>query len=340
MRFSVLLVACLVAFCKGAVFRATPKGKEPFMTEMRHVNSIKTTWKAGSNFAGYSREDVEGLMGVLTPTPEKFKLPVKKPQQFGVPHFPDEFDSRDKWSSCPSIKEIRDQGSCGSCWAFGAVEAMTDRICIFHGVQFHLSAEDLATCCEDCGNGCNGGFPGAAWQYWKDTGIVTGGPYNSSQGCQPYKIPACDHHVVGKLTPCKGDDPTPKCAKQCISDYKATYEQDKYFGRSSYSIPQNNSYIQSEIMTSGPVEAAFSVYSDFPTYKTGVYKHETGDFLGGHAVKILGWGVESGTDYWLVANSWNSDWGDKGFFKILRGSDECGIESSIVAGTPGMPSWL
>ena len=55
-------------------------------------------------------------MGVLTPTPEKFKLPVKKPQQFGVPHFPDEFDSRDKWSSCPSIKEIRDQGSCGSCW--------------------------------------------------------------------------------------------------------------------------------------------------------------------------------------------------------------------------------
>ena len=44
----------------------------------------------------------------------------------------------------------------------------------------------------------------------------------------------------------------------------------------------------------------------------GVYKHETGEFLGGHAVKILGWGVEDGMDYWLVANSWNADWGDEG----------------------------
>jgi len=87
-------------------------------------------------------------------------------------------------------------------------------------------------------------------------------------------------------------------------------------------------------MTNGPVEAAFTVYADFLTYKSGVYKHVTGSVLGGHAVKILGWGVESGTPYWLVANSWNEDWGAKGLFKILRGSDECGIESEITAGTP------
>lgn len=57
--------------------------------------------------------------------------------------------------------------------------------------------------------------------------------------------------------------------------------------------------------------------------------------LGGHAVKIIGWGTENGSPYWLVANSWNTDWGDLGgYFKILRGVDECGIESSIVAGMP------
>ena len=92
--------------------------------------------------------------------------------------------------------------------------------------------------------------------------------------------------------------------------------------------------IQMEIITNGPVEAAFTVYSDFPSYKSGVYQHTSGTEMGGHAIKILGWGVENGTPYWLVANSWNTDWGDKGFFKILRGKNECGIEEEIMAGLP------
>ena len=101
--------------------------------------------------------------------------------------------------------------------------------------------------------------------------------------------------------------------------------------------------IQKELL-SGPVEAAFTVYEDFLTYKEGVYKHVSGGALGGHAVRLLGWGVESsdgtekeggeGTPYWLLANSWNTDWGDQGYFKILRGSDECGVESYIVSGAP------
>ena len=66
----------------------------------------------------------------------------------------------------------------------------------------------------------------------------------------------------------------------------------------------------------------------------GVYQHVSGDYAGGHAVKILGWGVENDTPYWLIANSWNEDWGDKGYFKILRGSNECNIESDILGGTP------
>jgi len=58
-------------------------------------------------------------------------------------------------------------------------------------------------------------------------------------------------------------------------------------------------------MTNGPVEASFDVYEDFLTYKSGVYNHVTGKDLGGHSIKILGWGVEGGVSYWLVANSWN-----------------------------------
>lgn len=89
-------------------------------------------------------------------------------------------------------------------------------------------------------------------------------------------------------------------------------------------------------MANGPAEASFFVYDDFLTYKSGVYQHVTGDYDGGHAIKIMGWGVENNTPYWLCANSWNQDWGDQGFFKILRGSDECGIEDEIVAGIPAI----
>lgn len=58
---------------------------------------------------------------------------------------------------------------------------------------------------------------------------------------------------------------------------------------------------------------------------------------GGHAVKIIGWGVENGTKYWLVANSWNNKWGENGLFRILRGVNECNIEDRVVAGLPSIP---
>jgi len=189
-----------------------------------------------------------------------------------------------------------------------------------------------AGCIFTCGQGCQGGYPSAAWDYWNTVGIVTGGDYGSDLGCYPYQVPACDHHVVGKLPPCGDIQGTPKCTKSCQNN--ATFSQDKHFGSSSYAVPSDVASIQTEIMTNGPVEAAFTVYEDFVSYKSGVYQHVSGQELGGHAIKILGWGTENGTDYWWVANSWNADWGDNGFFKIRRGTDECGIEDGVVAGAP------
>jgi len=90
----------------------------------------------------------------------------------------------------------------------------------------------------------------------------------------------------------------------------------------------------SDISTNGPIEAGFTVYEDFLTYQTGVYHHVTGSALGGHAIKILGYGTDSGVDYWLCANSWNETWGDNGYFKIKRGTNECGIEGTNYAGIP------
>lgn len=306
--------------------------------EIVYINKVQSSWKAGRNFHRDMASTVKNWMGVDMQAARKFAeetLPVK--QFLTATDLPDNFDARDKWTNCPTLKEVRDQGNCGSCWAFGAVEAMSDRICIAsNGAKnAHLSAEDVMTCCRTCGNGCNGGFPAGAWSYFDKEGVVTGGQYNSKQGCQPYLIQACDHHVVGKLQPCKGDAKTPRCERKCEAGYNVSFSDDKHYGQRSYMVHGETNIMQ-ELYTNGPVEAAFTVYSDFLQYKSGVYKHTTGHALGGHAVKMLGYGVENGEKYWLVANSWNPDWGDAGFFKIRRGTDECGIEGQIVAGEPKM----
>lgn len=328
--FAILMLVLAVESAKIMI----PTGVHPLSHKMvEYINYINTTWKAGQNFDGVSLKYIRGLMGVHKDN-HKYQLPSIRHK---VPlDLPESFDSREKWSDCPSISEIRDQGSCGSCWAFGAVEAMSDRHCIHSNgkVKVELSPEDLLTCCDSCGDGCDGGFPGSAWEFWVDDGIVTGGLYNSHVGCQPYDIPACEHHTTGKRPPCGDIVDTPNCIHMCEKGYNVSYKEDKHFGKKSYSLERNVKQIQTEIFKNGPVEGAFSVYADFLNYKSGVYQQHSSESMGAHAIRILGWGVENGVPYWLCANSWNTDWGDKGYFKILRGSDECGIEDSIVAGIP------
>lgn len=302
------------------------------------INSKATTWKAGKNFGPLvSMQYIRRLLGVH-PDAAEYRLKDKPSNLYELgDDLPEEFDSRKQWPDCPTINEIRDQGSCGSCWAFGAVEAMSDRVCIHSNatVHFRFSADDLVACCHTCGFGCNGGFPGMAWSYWVRKGIVSGGNYGSSQGCRPYEIAPCEHHVNGTRPPCNGEEgKTPKCVKTCQTTYNKKYQDDKRFGKSSYSVKRNEMDIRREIYQNGPVEGAFTVYEDLINYKEGVYQHVEGKMLGGHAIRILGWGTENNTPYWLIANSWNTDWGNNGFFKILRGQDHCGIEGQISAGIP------
>jgi cathepsin B len=96
----------------------------------------------------------------------------------------------------------------------------------------------------------------------------------------------------------------------------------------------NPSSIQKEILQNGPLEGAFTVYQDFMAYKSGVYVHTSGSMLGGHAIKIIGWGNDAATNqnYWICANSWGTGWGEEGFFKIAFG--QCGIDSGAYAANP------
>uniref|UniRef100_A0AAY4D2W0 Cathepsin B n=1 Tax=Denticeps clupeoides TaxID=299321 RepID=A0AAY4D2W0_9TELE len=331
-----LVYLCLVS--ASSVALARPR-LPPLSHEMVYfINKANTTWKAGHNFPNVDYSYVRKLCGTLLKGP---KLPTMV-QYAGDVKLPENFDSRQNWPNCPTIKEIRDQGSCGSCWAFGAAEAISDRVCIHSNgkVSVEISSEDLLTCCESCGMGCNGGYPSAAWNFWNEEGLVSGGLYQSHIGCRPYSIEPCEHHVNGSRPACTGEGgSTPDCVKKCEAGYTPSYKEDKHFGKSSYQLPSDQTSIMSEIYKNGPVEAAFTVYEDFLLYKSGVYQHVSGEAVGGHAIKILGWGVEHGTPYWLAANSWNTDWGDNGFFKMLRGEDHCGIESEMVAAWRHLQEW-
>ncbi|XP_019864989.1 cathepsin B [Aethina tumida] len=323
------LVVVILAFAQ--VFaKPSPSLSQEFIDS---INAKQTTWKAGRNFDEKTPlSHIRSLLG-LKKDFKKFRLPEIELRDDEVP---ESFDAREKWPSCESIGQIRDQSVCGSCWAFGAAEAMTDRICIHSDgkVKKEISAEDLVSCCTSCGFGCQGGYLYQTWRYWVSTGIVTGGGYGTNNGCRSYSFAECSHHVNGSRPACGETQPTPSCVRKCDADSSLNYEDDLNFGIRAYSVNPSEKQIQIEIQSFGPVEAAFDVYEDFLTYKSGVYQHVSGSYLGGHAIKILGWGVENDTPYWLVANSWNEDWGDNGYFKILRGKNHLGIEDDVTAGIP------
>ena len=296
---------------------------------VKYINKLRTTWRAQV----YPKTSKPSL-GALLDSP--YSLPEKTDFQTNKNDLPTSYDLRDAYPECTSLKEIRDQANCGSCWAFGAVEAMSDRICIQSKGKFQtrVSAQYLLTCCYSCGFGCNGGYPQSAWYFWKSTGIPTGGLYGDKETCQPYFLPECDHHVKGSHGDCPATVSTPDCEDKCQDGYPVSLEDDKSYGVDSYSV-RGEENIMKEIYEKGSVEGSFTVYNDFLTYKEGVYQHTTGSYLGGHAIKIIGWGVtDDNVKYWLCVNSWNSEWGENGLFRILKGSNECGIESGVNAGNP------
>jgi len=219
---------------------------------------------------------------------------------------PATFDARTQWPYC--IHAIRDQGPCASCWAVAASEVLSDRFCIAsnRGVNTILGPHYMVSC-DTTDKGCSGGYLKNVWQFFETYGEVTEGcfPYTSAN----YVIPACS-----TFTKCQ--DGT------AMRKYYAKAGSSKQF--------TGVSAIQQEIYANGPVEAAMYVYSDFMSYTGGIYTQAWGSYLGGHAIKIIGWGTQNGVNYWIVSNSWGSSWGETGHVRIAFG--QVGIESQGYAG--------
>lgn len=342
MQFSLLTLATMIAY-------ATASDKTPALTQdmVDRVNANQNTWTAGLNarFANATVADVKMMLGTVMPGEAGYyEAPVLK-ASLKAETIPENFDLRTAHPECaPITGHVRDQSNCGSCWAFGSTEALNDRHCIATGdSKTLLSPEDTAACCTgaQCGfsMGCNGGQPAGAWRWFAADGVSTGGDYENvddGSSCKPYSLHSCAHHSEPSADqPACEDLPTystPKCTNSCSdSGYAGDYKSDKIFAKSHYSV-KGVEDMQRELMEKGTLSVALEVYEDFEAYTGGVYQHTEGKYLGGHAVKMIGWGVDNGTPYWLCVNSWNYGWGEEGLFRILRGSNECGIEGSVVAG--------
>ena len=338
---------------------STPRTRQQLVDEINASPGV--LWKASvqPRFAGSPIGASKNLLGSLPLTDAAISLGVAagthtRPSAAELAaivasDIPASFDSAANWPECVEvIGDIRDQSDCGCCWAFAAAEAASDRLCIFTkgAIKVPLSAQDVCFC--DSSAGCNGGTVDQGWAKIQSAGVVTGGQYNSSGfgsgWCSDYSLPHCHHHgpVGSDPYPAEGTSGCPKpstspiCPTTCGAQSQRTFDTDKYTFNGTVYLYGNGGEapIQTAIMNQGPVEASFSVYADFENYASGIYHHVTGTTLGGHAIRIVGWGVDGDTKYWKVANSWNPYWGENGYFRILRGTNECSIESNVCANGP------
>ena len=277
------------------------------------INSKQgVAWKAGVNkvFEGQSLSQVQRKYMGAKIVPQFINKEREAMFAQKTKDYPTNFDWRTQPLGGKCIHPIRNQQKCGSCWAFSGSEVLSDRFCIAtNGSINEVLSPQFLVSCDKHDYGCNGGYLQNAWAFMKKDGLPT-------DACMPYTA---------------GAGNVEKCSTKCHDGSTPKF----YHADRTYHITGGVHEIQADLMAHGPIQVAFTVYQDFLSYSGGVYHHVSGSMLGGHAVKLIGWGVSESQNmpYWIIANSWGPEWGLNGFFWIRRGVNECGIESQPYAGT-------
>lgn len=216
---------------------------------------------------------------------------------------PQRFD----WRELGGCTSIKDQGNCGSCWAFGTVGALECNILIHDHKEVDLSEQWLVSCNTN-GWSCNGGWWAHDYfQSKKDRSNGTGGAVLEQ-----------DFPYEATNLPCKGPYPHP-------------YHIDSWhFVGWSQGVPSPDS-IKQAIMTYGPISVAIAVTRAFGGYNGGVFNANDPNATINHAVVLVGWDDNQGTNgVWFLRNSWGPNWGEDGYMRIEYGVCKVGYAACYV----------
>ena len=205
---------------------------------------------------------------------------------------PASFDWRN--NSGNFVTPVKDQGGCGSCWAFSATAALESQVLMRTGQSKDLS-EQIVVSCSSAGS-CAGGSPTTVSDFLRNTGTNT-------ESCYPY-------------TETNGN-----CANACANWQNGASKIDSW----AY-VDNTVTNMKNAIYTSGPLITTMAVYTDFFSYTSGVYRYTWGQLEGYHAIVVVGW--DDSKSCFIVKNSWDTGWGESGYYRIayseVTGNSEFG----------------
>lgn len=250
-------------------------------------------------------------------TPEEFKTiyasGYKPLQSYGCVSYSNHESDLPKlldWVSTGVVNPVRDQGQCGSCWAFATTANAESVWAISTGELFDLSEQYLVDCATGLGYfnmGCNGGQPDSALKYMINKG-------QCSESAYPYSAKQGTCH---------------SCSQPTDVEFSSCYD-----------VKPNDQLALKSALFNNPVVVAIEADTKyFQSYSSGILTDsiKCGTNLD-HAVEIVGYGTENGINYWKVRNSWSSSWGEDGYVKIQRSDSTndpgvCGIamEPSFIS---------
>jgi len=212
------------------------------------------------------------------------------------------------WRLKGAVTAVKDQGQCGSCWAFSAVEEMESMWFLAGNTLTELSPQQVVSCDKGAGDlGCNGGDTVVAYKYMQKSGLQSEAsyPYTSGDTGRDGNCKFDASKVVAKMT--NWTYSTPACFDSCNK--------------------QDENVLQTSLENVGPVSICVAADS-WQFYSGGILSSNCPHAYSAlnHCTQLVGWNVNTaGVKYWMIRNSWNTDWGVEGYINIKFGSNLCGL---------------